>query len=203
MARWDPGTEERLRQAAVELFQQHGYEHVTVTQIAERAGLTRRSFSRYFADKREVLFAGSDQLAPALAQEIADAGLSASPFAAVLHALGKVGNVLATHVKQAGERRAIIDASPELQERERTKLAGISSVIARCLEQRSLEAGEALVLAEVATVIFKHAFDRWISAAGQRRFDECLQEVNASVVGLRAAGMASYQQKSSRTKTSS
>ena len=203
MARWDPGTEERLRRAAVELFQQHGYEHVTVTQIAERAGLTRRSFSRYFTDKREVLFAGSERLAPAIAREIGDADMSVAPFASVLEALGKVGNLLTIHVKQAGERRAIIDASPELQERERTKLAGISSAIAQCLEQRDLEASEALMLAEVATVIFKHAFERWVSAAGKRRFDECLQEVNASVAGLQAAGTGGRQQKPSSTKNSS
>ncbi|WP_237742728.1 TetR family transcriptional regulator [Actinopolymorpha alba] len=35
---------------------------MTVTHIAERAGLTRRSYFRYFPDKREVLFAGSERL---------------------------------------------------------------------------------------------------------------------------------------------
>jgi len=184
MARWDPGTEERLQQAAVDLFRQYGYEQVTVTQIAERAGLTRRSFSRYFTDKREVLFAGSEQLAPAIAQEIDAAGPGTSPFAAILGALGKVGNLLAAHVKQASERRAIIDASPELQERERTKLAGIASAIAQSLEQRRLNRGEALMLADIATVIFKHAFERWVSAAGQRSFDDCLREVSAWAAGL-------------------
>ena len=70
MVRWDPGTEERLRRAALELFAEHGYDEVTVTQIAERAGITRRSYFRYFPDKREVLFGGSDQLPVALAEAI-------------------------------------------------------------------------------------------------------------------------------------
>ncbi|MEK8169354.1 helix-turn-helix domain-containing protein [Streptomyces sp. M19] len=64
MARWDPGAEERLKRAALELYLEHGYDSVTVTDIAERAGLTRRSYFRYFPDKREVLFAGSERLAP-------------------------------------------------------------------------------------------------------------------------------------------
>ena len=40
-----------------------GYEQTTVAAIAERAGLTARTFFRYFADKREVLFDGSERLA--------------------------------------------------------------------------------------------------------------------------------------------
>ncbi|MEU9891582.1 helix-turn-helix domain-containing protein [Sphaerisporangium sp. NPDC051011] len=51
-ARWDPGAEERLKRAAVELYLERGYDNVTVTHIAERAGLTRRSYFRYFPDKR-------------------------------------------------------------------------------------------------------------------------------------------------------
>ncbi|MGN6126906.1 MAG: TetR family transcriptional regulator, partial [Humibacter sp.] len=60
MTRWMPDGEERLRRAAIELFLERGYDDVTVVQIADRAGLTRRTFSRYFADKRDVLFAGED-----------------------------------------------------------------------------------------------------------------------------------------------
>ena len=60
MARWDPGAEDRLRQAAMDLFLERGFEAVTATDIAVCAGLTRRTFFRYFADKREVLFAGQD-----------------------------------------------------------------------------------------------------------------------------------------------
>jgi AcrR family transcriptional regulator len=46
----------------MELYAERGYEQTTVAEIAERAGLTARTFVRYFTDKREVLFAGSDVL---------------------------------------------------------------------------------------------------------------------------------------------
>jgi AcrR family transcriptional regulator len=59
--------------AALELFLEHGYENVTVAQITERAGLTRRSFSRYFTDKRDVLFTGSERLPAVLARSVRDA----------------------------------------------------------------------------------------------------------------------------------
>nr|WP_272944088.1 helix-turn-helix domain-containing protein [Actinopolymorpha alba] len=51
-----------MKRAALELYLERGYDNVTVTHIAERAGLTRRSYFRYFPDKREVLFAGSERL---------------------------------------------------------------------------------------------------------------------------------------------
>ena len=43
----------------MELYVERGFENTTVAEIAERAGLTERTFFRHFADKREVLFSGS------------------------------------------------------------------------------------------------------------------------------------------------
>ena len=61
MGRWEPGTKERLQSLALELFLAHGFEETTVAEIAEKAGVTERTFFRYFADKREVLFSGQDE----------------------------------------------------------------------------------------------------------------------------------------------
>src|ERR1700685_2990919 len=62
MSRWKPDAQGRLMGAAIELFDEQGYEATTVAEIAERAGLTKRTFFRYFSDKREVLFSGSQEL---------------------------------------------------------------------------------------------------------------------------------------------
>src|ERR1700756_1970371 len=106
MARWDPGAEERLKRAALELYLERGYDNVTVTHIAERAGLTRRSYFRYFPDKRKVLFAGSEGLPPALAEAVLAADPNAAPLAATLDALARVGAQLVEQVDGAAERRS-------------------------------------------------------------------------------------------------
>src|SRR4051794_9742744 len=136
MPRWDPCAEDRLRDAALELFLEHGYENVTVAEITERAGLTRRSFSRYFTDKRDVLFAGSDQLPVALAHSVRHADETLPPFEALLTALLDVADRLGDQAPLAAQRRAVVQASPELQERGRTKFAAATEAMADALRDR-------------------------------------------------------------------
>jgi AcrR family transcriptional regulator len=161
MPRWDPHAEDRLREAAVELFLERGYENVTVTEITERAGLTRRSFSRYFADKRDVLFAGSDELPAALARSVRDADDALPPFEALLTALVDVAEGLAGQAQLAAQRRAVVRTSLELQERGRTKFAEATDAVAEALRDRGTAESEATLLAEAAVVIFRTSFERW------------------------------------------
>jgi AcrR family transcriptional regulator len=161
MPRWDPCAEDRLREAALELFLEHGYENVTVAEITERAGLTRRSFSRYFTDKRDVLFAGSERLPAILAHSVRHADGTLPPFEALLTALVEVAGVLADQAPLAAQRRAVLRASPELQERGRTKLAAVTDAVADALRDRGTAESEATLLAQVGVAIFRTAFGRW------------------------------------------
>jgi AcrR family transcriptional regulator len=182
MPRWEQGAEDRLREAALALFMERGYENVTVAQITERAGLTRRTFSRYFADKRDVLFAGSDQLPAALADGVlkADAGLT--PFEAMLDAIEQVGGVLAVRVApHAAQRQAIVESSDELKERGHAKFAAVSDAVETALRQRGTAAPTAGLLASVGVAIFRTAFGRWVdkpdAAAYSARVREAADEL--------------------------
>ncbi|MET8847209.1 TetR family transcriptional regulator [Amycolatopsis sp. NPDC004625] len=170
MARWDPGTADRLRKAALELYAEHGYDAVTITQIAERAGITRRTYFRYFPDKREVLFAGAEQLPPAVAEAVLAASEGESPLRTALAALAEVGTQVTQLVDPSPERRAVIAATPELRERERSKGAAITTAIRDALGQRGTPPELAKPAAHVAAIIFGDAFDRWIDADGAESF---------------------------------
>src|ERR1700744_5340820 len=126
MARWAPGSKGRLEQAAMELFEERGYEGTTVADIAERAGLTKRTFFRYFTDKREVLFSGSEILEETMIKGVLDAPAKATPLDAVAAGLDASALVFEQIPDRAGKRQALLDANPELQERERAKLASLS-----------------------------------------------------------------------------
>jgi AcrR family transcriptional regulator len=184
MPRWDPQAEERLRTAAIELYLELGYENVTVSQIADRAGLTRRTFSRYFTDKRDVLFAGSEQLPPALAEALLAADSELSPFEALLTALAEVGAILADRVApHAAQRRAVIAGSPELQERGRTKFAEVADALAAALRQRGVEALGAGLLADVGVAIFRSGFDRWVDSPDGPDLPARIREAGAELTG--------------------
>ncbi|WP_308206635.1 helix-turn-helix domain-containing protein [Paractinoplanes hotanensis] len=75
MGRWEPNAKSRLRQAAMDLYAERGFDQTTVAEIAERAGLTERTFFRHFTDKREVLFAGSERLHELLVESVATSPL--------------------------------------------------------------------------------------------------------------------------------
>src|ERR1700689_3854167 len=87
MGRWEPGARERLVMAAVDLFTEQGYDATTVSQIAERAGVTKMTFFRHFPDKREGLFAGQEIHSRILADAIAAAPGPATQVQAVGAAL--------------------------------------------------------------------------------------------------------------------
>src|SRR5580704_11566964 len=83
MSRWEPNARGRLEQAAMELYRERGFDQTTVEEIAARAGLTERTFFRYFADKREVLFWGSASLQEFLVERLASAPDLTTPIDAV------------------------------------------------------------------------------------------------------------------------
>src|SRR5580698_6266944 len=87
MARWEPDSQGRLAQAALDLFAEQGFDNTTVAEIAERAGLTERTFFRQFSDKREVLFAGDRMLQDILVTGVQAASAEAAPIDAVIFAL--------------------------------------------------------------------------------------------------------------------
>ncbi|MFI7672307.1 TetR/AcrR family transcriptional regulator [Actinophytocola sp. NPDC049390] len=192
MPRWIPRAEERLRDAAVELFLERGFENVTVTDITERAGLTRRTFSRYFTDKRDVLFAGSEQLADAVRDAVAAADEDLGPWDATVTALRDVGDQLVRNVPTAGSRRVVIGTSAELQERERTKFALVAAGIAEALRGRGTPAPLAEVLAEVCVTALRAAFERWLDGAGTVAFSSVFDDVTAEL----AAALSGAQHRS-------
>ncbi len=169
MGRWEPNARGRLEQAAMELFLERGFEQATVTEIAARAGLTQRTFFRHFADKREVLFYGQEMLRDLLVAAVADAPESAAPIDAVADAVVAAGALLQQRREYARRRQIVIDANPELRERELIKLAGLAEAMADALRKRGVSDPAASLTAEAGIAVFKIAFGRWLNEPGHRR----------------------------------
>lgn len=165
MARWEPNARGRLEAAALELFGERGFEQTAVADIAERAGLTERTFFRHFADKREVLFWGEHLLSETLVGAIGDAPESASALEMVRAGLVAVTAIFVERQEHARRRQAVIDANPGLQERELAKLAALATATAEALRARGVVEPAASLAAQAGIAVFKVAFGQWISAS--------------------------------------
>jgi AcrR family transcriptional regulator len=186
MARWEPDSHGRLEQAALALYGERGFENTTVAEIAERAGLTERTFFRHYADKREVLFGGAGALQELLVTTVADAPDSLAPIDAVAAALEVAGALLQQRREFSQQRQSIIAANAELRERELIKLASLGSALADTLRRRGVEDPAASLVAEVGIAVFRIAFDRWIDETNQRDFPQLIRESLDELTALTA-----------------
>ena len=190
MVRWEPGSAERLRAAALELFTTRGFEQTTAADIAAAVGLTERTFFRHFPDKREVLFVGQDDFVRAFLDPVQTAPPD-TPAMAVVEAA--VLSACAAFVDERREhsrlRQTVVDANPPLQERERHKLAGLAVSVAEGLRARGIGEPAATLAAESGATVFRIAFAQWIRDGETRSLSDIATQVFAELsVVARAAG---------------
>src|ERR1019366_6813484 len=176
MGRWQPDSRGRLEQAALALYGERGFENTTVAEIAARAGLTERTFFRYFADKREVLFWGAGTLQELLVSAVVSAPDSAAPIDAVAAALEAAGALLQERRESARQRHTVIAANTELRERELIKLASLASALADTLRRRGVRDPAASLAAEAEIAVFIIAFERWINETNEQDFSRLIRE---------------------------
>jgi AcrR family transcriptional regulator len=164
MARWEPGTAERLQEASLRLFIESGFSNVTVADIAAEANVSERTFFRYFATKEEVLFGESDMLLAEIIGSIRHAPTSATPAELVGAAMSRLTVLFQPERSKHRRRSAVIDAEPALRERDLLKQAGWGTAIVAELVHREIDPVRAAALAGAATAGFRAAYSEWLAS---------------------------------------
>ena len=184
MGRWEPDSRGRLQEAALALYSERGFDQTTAAQIAERAGLTERTFFRHFADKREVLFGGSAILKERIVSAVAGAPASDGALGAVALGLDAAAAMLGESRRDlARQRQAVLMANPELRERELSKLADYAHAIAATLRARGVAEPQATLAAESGMTVLRVAMQQWANGDDDRGLDAIMRE---AVLELRA-----------------
>jgi len=184
MARWAPDTRERLRVAALELFEERGFGATTVPDIVERAGVTRRTFFRHFSDKREVFF-GDDEI-PARATAM----LAAAPADAAVFPVAWAGlRTLAAERfeprrDQMAASRRIIEAEPALRERDLQKQADLREAIRAGCAARGADPLTSRVVAGLTVDLLQIALERWLADEDRMPLTRHLDEVRRRMSDL-------------------
>jgi len=184
VGRWQPDSRGRLQEAALALFAERGFDQATTADIAARAGLTERTFFRHFADKREVLFGGSDLLRERIVTGVERAPQAAGPLDAVAAGLDAAAAMLGEFRRDLSrQRQAVIAANPELRERELAKLADYAEGVAAALRQRGAGELQATIAAEAGMTVLRVALERWSGGQDDRDLTTVMR---SSMAGLRA-----------------
>lgn len=162
-------TRGELELVALELFAERGFEQTTVEEVAEAAGIARRTFFRYFASKNDVVWgdfdAALDELRAQLAAVPDGVGLVAGLTEAVL-----AFNALPQGAEpQHRVRMAMVLHTPALQAHSTLRYAGWRAVVAdyaaRRLAQQDTDFAPQL-LAHQALASCVAAYEHWLANPG-------------------------------------
>jgi AcrR family transcriptional regulator len=151
----------------MDLFGERGYAQTTVADIAARAELTERTFFRYFADKREVLFSGAKELEQGIVEHIGGAPVGVPPLDVVVSAFEGAGTQIEERrdLSYVRARYALVCQHAEIQERELIKLAALAAATTKALQARGVPETEASLAAQAGIAVFKIGFERWLDEA--------------------------------------
>jgi AcrR family transcriptional regulator len=156
---------DEIARVAWELFAREGYEATTVEEIAGKAGISRRSFFRYYSSKEDVVVGTTDALADDFLAAFRARPQDEPPLAAIRHALRPM---VEDWVKDAGQVRAIIRQlreSPTLRRAMMERHARMEERLAVLLAERlgadPCRDPTPALLAFVARAMMDTAFNVW------------------------------------------
>jgi AcrR family transcriptional regulator len=168
--RWQSGSRERLADAALRLFASQGFEGTTVAEIAAEAGLTERTFFRYYADKPEVLFAGQEEF-QGLFLDGLETATGTRPMELVAAALDNAAGFFADDRRaRSRSRQVVVSGNRDLQERELHKMSALADALSRAFAERGLDSTTAALAADTAVSVFRRSFATWIAEGETRSF---------------------------------
>ena len=129
---------EMLQEAAFELFLENGYEATTISQITQRAGVSRNTFFNYFTSKGDVFWIDLDASLAAVSSHLLHAEGSIPAISVVRDALVEGARELGPHhVPWALTQHQLIGDATDLQTSAMTRLGEQFTAIERFLLSRS------------------------------------------------------------------
>lgn len=163
---------EEIAAAALSLFEDFGYDATTCEEIATSAGVSARTFYRYFPTKADVLFAGrSDEAGPIAAlNEVRDRPDGEHPIDVVRHALAHPASALEARRDLVARQFRILMDTPSLQELRRESFHVFEDPFAHALSTRwGLDPNDIglRLLAASATSALRLSIELWVTSGAE------------------------------------
>ncbi|MGW6057745.1 TetR family transcriptional regulator [Streptomyces sp. NPDC055189] len=157
-----------LATLALELFAERGFDETTVEDIAHAAGLSKRSFFRYFPSKEDVVFGTVESMADEVADEVLGRPADEAPWDCLHQVLRAWQQRIQASERQLAEL-TLIEATPSLRARLSQKRDAMRAQVAEALTRRpgaQLDPFTADVLTSAAAAALDAADRAWLHSGG-------------------------------------
>jgi mycofactocin system transcriptional regulator len=185
------GTRARVERAALDLFTHRGFENVTTDEVADSAGISRRTFFRYYATKADAVwgdFAGH----VARLEALLDAADPAQPvLASVCAAYVEVNDYADDELPLLRERMQLILREPALLAHSQLRYADVDRVVAGHVAGRTgADPGDLVprLVAASTRAAATTAFEAWLAderSSLARHLHRAFDEMAAGFPSLR------------------
>ena len=159
-----------LSEVALRLLTDRQFDSLTIDEIAAEAGVSRRTFFRYFTSKEDVVFAFLDQWAVRLAADIIARPADEDPVAAVQNSFRQL---TAAYDDRALALVRLVRETPSLQQQERINREHLRISVVNALATRlGLDAERDMRPQILATIAFAPLDAAMFSWFGNRSGEE-------------------------------
>jgi AcrR family transcriptional regulator len=177
-----------LSEVALRLLTDRQFDSLTIDEIAAEAGVSRRTFFRYFTSKEDVVFAFLDQWAVRLASDIIARPADEDPVAAVQNSFRQL---TAAYDDRALALVRLVRETPSLQQQERINREHLRISVVNALATRlSLDADRDMrpqILATIAFAPLDAAMFSWFGNRSSEEVGHLLDEALTAFVRERDA----------------
>jgi len=159
-------TRARIERAALDLFTRRGFEGVTIDEVADVAGISRRTYFRYFATKADAVWGDFSAHVDRLAALLRDSGGGQTVLAAICDAYVEVNDYAPRDLPLLRQRMQLILTEPALLAHSQVRYADVDRVVAEYVASRTgTEPGELLarLVATSTRAAATTAFEAWLT----------------------------------------
>ncbi|MFF8612060.1 TetR family transcriptional regulator [Streptomyces sp. NPDC015350] len=173
-------TRQAVHEATLRLTVEHGFDHVTVEAVADAAGISRRTFSNYFAGKEDALLYGEERQTRDLVRAVRDRPAEESAWTALRAAVAQFAERVSPPERAWAVRTRLAMRHPSLLARQLANHAALERDLAAAVSGRpspSERPVEPLVLAAAFLSSLRIAMRMWIEEDLAREPAELIDEI--------------------------
>jgi len=176
-------TRAAIRQHALRLFREQGYDATTVEQIAEAAEVSPSTFFRYFPTKEDVVLQdGMDLL---WAEAVRAQPPELSPFAALRSAVqGVFARLTPAELEQLRESTELSMSIPAVRARALDEFARTIGIMTQLIAERAGRDRDDIAVRTLAGAVLGIAMASWFAASGD--LEKFMQEFERAIALLEA-----------------